>query len=51
MRNKFNKSRTKADWQKHKKQRNECVKALNHAKRQYFNNLTPKVLRTVRNSG
>ena len=48
MRNKFNKSRTKVDWQKHKKQRNECVKALNHANRQYFNNLTPKVLGTLK---
>ena len=30
--NSFNKSRTRLNWQNHKKQSNKCVKALKHAK-------------------
>ena len=49
--NKFNKSRTNVNRQNYKKQRNKCVKALKHAKNNTLTTYTPKVLRTIRNSG
>ena len=40
--NKFNKSRTSANLQNYKKQRNKCTRVLRNAKQQYFNNLNSK---------
>ena len=40
--NKFNKSRTGINLQNYRKQGNKCIKVLQNAKQQYFNNLNSK---------
>ena len=41
LRNVFNQTRLKEDWDKYRKQRNYCVKLRNEARKQYLSNLDP----------
>ena len=49
LRNKFNKSRTCANLQNYRKQRNKCTKVLKNAKQQCLNNLNSKSITDTKN--